>query len=506
MARPGQLEPRFAQRASAGAVSAALHLGFLLLAVFSGDRHDGVHASDTPIAQLRLIEAPNADRREGIELPPVEPTLPTLDIEEPLHARIEPPAAPATDALELEPDVANVVLPHEPPSAVVAVPSVVTPPPIAMSPAERNALAQRLAKLAERLAEPSPAHVEWEQDGKQYSAVLTLERANEGTALDRVVAEISASERGKEMTTRLFLKRIPFSQFTHMVDRWDPMVQFHDDEIVGRVHSNTPFNLAYDARTAPKFLGKVTTAARTFHTESIGRRRDADIFKGGIQTRAGRIHLPETLQPFEWAPREENAHVQEFSDDTSLTFSGDGSYTWQMRGTSISGRVESSPDDPVYLIARPGTTLYVRGIVAGKVLVYSPQRIVVEDSLTYARDPRKDRESPDYLGLVSGKYIEVAPPGVTGPGDLEIDAAIFAGRRFVVTSINHRRMGTLRVYGSLSAGSMSASEPRYATRLEYDSRFEERRPPGFPSTNRFEVAEWDGQWREVSERVADEAY
>jgi len=63
----------------------------------------------------------------------------------------------------------------------------------------------------------------------------------------------------------------------------------------------------------------------------------------------------------------------------------------------------------------------------------------------------------------------------------------------------------LRIYGSLSAGSMSASEPRYAMRLEYDSRFENRRPPGFPSTNRFEVDQWNGKWTEV-ERTAAETY
>jgi hypothetical protein len=153
--------------------------------------------------------------------------------------------------------------------------------------------------------------------------------------------------------------------------------------------------------------------------------------------------------------------------------------------------------------------LSVEGVVAGKVLIYSPHRLVVDGSLTYAHDPRESGESPDYLGLVCDKYIMIAPPSVTGAGDLEINAAMFAGRRFVVSNINFRRVArrsaTLRIYGSLSAGSMSASEPRYAMRLEYDSRFENRRPPGFPSTNRFEVDQWNGEWTEV-ERTAAETY
>ena len=501
MVRRGPIEPEVVQRALAGVVSAALHLSLLGIAVLAGDRHDGAQSGDTSVTQLVLMEAPVADERDGIELPPLVPAAPPLTVSEP-RARIEPPASPPTQTLIVELDAAQRVLTEEAPAPETTLSAPVpTLASFAMTQPQRTALAQRLAKLAERSMKPSPAYVEWEQDGTQYSAVLILERANEGTALDRVVAKVSASDRGREFTTRLFLKRLPFSQFTHMVDRWDPMVQFHDDEIVGRVHSNTAFNLAYDSRTAPRFLGKVTTAARTFHTDSLGRRRDADIFKGGLQTRAGRIRLPDALQPLEWAPADENARIHELAEDTSIRFARDGSYTLGTRGASATAQTHEPTEEPVYLIARPGVTLYVQGVVRGQVLVYSPQRIVVEGSLTYANDPRAYPDSKDYLGLVCDKYIEIAPHRVTGPGDLAIDAAIFAGRRFVVTNINHRRTGTLRIFGSLSAGSMSASEPRYATRLEYDSRFEERRPPGFPSTNRFEVAEWDGEWTEVSQRL-----
>jgi hypothetical protein len=148
----------------------------------------------------------------------------------------------------------------------------------------------------------------------------------------------------------------------------------------------------------------------------------------------------------------------------------------------------------VYFVAAPHVTLSVQGVAAGRILVYSPLRIVIEGNLTYASDPRRDRGSEDFLGLVSDRDVEVAPPGVTGPGDLEIDAAIYAGRRFIVTSIDHPRSATLHIYGSLAAGTLTASEPRYATKIEYDVRFERERPPGFPSTNRYEAANWDGQW------------
>jgi hypothetical protein len=511
MTRPGLFEPRDVQRALAGFVSAALHAGVFFAVITSGDRHDGVYTGETPTTQLILMEAPEADEREGVELTPLEPTAATPQIEQPLLAQLDLPEAAAADAPANKPIAADSTrLDEDPfngaePSQVVHIPATLPIPLV-----EKAALSERLAELAAQAATPSPTTIEWEQDGKQYSAVLILQRANDGTALDRVLAEVSASERGKQFSTRVFLKRLPFSQFTHMVDEWDPMVQFHDDEIIGRVHSNSPFNLMYDSRTAPKFLGKVTTAARTFRTDSTGGRRgEADIFKGGIQTRAARIPLPEALEPFEWAPRDENARIHEFANDTHLKFFADGSYMRLTLGMPAAEHVNEPSDSPLYLIAGDGVTLSVEGVVAGKVLIYSPHRIVIEGSLTYAHDPRDTAESPDYLGLVCDKYITIASPGVTGPGDLEIDAAIFAGRRFVVSNINFRRIArrsaTLRIYGSLSAGSMSASEPRYAMRLEYDSRFENRRPPGFPSTNRFEVDQWNGKWTEV-ERTAAETY
>ena len=52
----------------------------------------------------------------------------------------------------------------------------------------------------------------------------------------------------------------------------------------------------------------------------------------------------------------------------------------------------------------------------------------------------------------------------------------------------------LYIYGSLTAGSITATEPRFSTRIEFDRRLETLRPPGFPVTDRFEVAFWDGPW------------
>src|SRR5690606_27886187 len=125
--------------------------------------------------------------------------------------------------------------------------------------------------------------------------------------------------------------------------------------------------------------------------------------------------------------------------DTRIRFFADGSYTWRGRNAATGEYRNEPSDQPVYFVAVRGVTLYVQGIVSGKVLIYSPEKIVVEGSLTYAHDPRHAADSRDYLGLVCDRYIEIAPPYITGTDDLDIHAAIFAGRRFVVTDIDHAR-------------------------------------------------------------------
>src|SRR5262245_55231536 len=441
-----------------------------------------------------LMEEIEADRGDVEERPLPEPAEPTPPSDAQLDAAIARLASAAADTVI--PEIADYAPPEQPPVPAedyYAIGASVAPEKRAMSEAEKAELTRRLERIAEQSIENSRSEVSWEQDGRQYSAELVREPANDGTTLEHVTARVTTSDRGRYLTTLVNLRRLSFSQFTQMVNFWDPMVQLHDDEIIGRFHSNSQVKLKYDASATPVFLGKVTTSARSFDMEPHGRKRDAEIFRGGKETRAGRIELPDSVQPFEWAPRDEDARIHEFTADAHIRFYPDGSYSWRTRDAPAS--IVNSPSDvPVYFVAAPDVTLYVQGVVGGRVLGYSPSRIVIEGDLLYANDPRGDSDSEDFVGLVSDRYVEVAPPGVTGPGDLEIDAAIYAGRRFIVTRIDHPRSATLRIYGSLAAGTLTATEPRYATKIEYDDRFEAAARPGFPSTNRDEAAAWDGQW------------
>jgi hypothetical protein len=504
----GLLNQRDLQRATAALIVLAAHIALYLVIVNSGGRFDGIHDSSTPITRLILLLSRDAQEKRGAELPVLAPQpnvdssewlkrsvlVPVVKVpsEQPQPSQIVRPIVLTNSAQRASPaptDLAYTDAPHYE-TPVVA---------FDLSEPEKTSLLKKLSRLAEDLIKTPQKQITWREHGRQYAAKLVIVPASHGSDLDRAIAQVSAEDRGRELTTQIKLKRLAFSNYTQMIDTWDPMVQLHDDEIVGRLHINSEFNLMSDRDAAPHFLGKVTTAASSFTTASVGRRSEQDIFREGIETHAGRITLPRDVRPFAWTPQDERTRIRTLRDDTHIEFFKDGSYSLR-DGIGSAQLIREDDDHAVYFIASRGATLYVKGVVAGKVLVYSPQRIIIEGSITYAHDPRGNSSARDYLGLVSDRTVEVARSSTTGDGDLEIDAAIYAGRRFLVTDIyTAREPATLRIFGSVAAGSISATEPRYSTKIEYDTRFEEVRPPGFPSTNRFVVEAWNERWTEPAQ-------
>ena len=386
--------------------------------------------------------------------------------------------------------------PAAPPAPVTSSEQPVPQRRTEIEPTQKDALMQRVLNAVQALGAARQNEVAWYQDGQRYRATLTRDAAS-SMDLDNIRVDILTDDAtGTQRKTQLTMQRLAFSQFTQMVDYWDVNVQLHDDVIVGRFHSNTPFTVADDSSAIPRFSGKVSTAARNLWFSGTSARRRQQMFAGGLETRAGRIELPSELQPFAGGT-DPNAFTQTFSDDTHIMLRGDGTYSWRTRGSEVPQAGTYPQDRPTYFIGESGATLHVAGTVNGKVAAYSPERIVIEGNLIYAQDPRADG-ADDYLGLVSDRNVEIAPPSVTGRGDLTIHAAIFARRRFVVTNIEMKRTATLRIYGSLTVGTISATEPRYATHIEFDSRFDRVRPPGFPATNRYEIASWDAAWSEAT--------
>ena len=364
-------------------------------------------------------------------------------------------------------------------------------------------LARWIVQAAQGLqdANLAQARLSLQHKGRQYTAFLERRPATDEMGVDHVKVEITTEEHGKLLRTLLQLKRLAFSHFTQLVDDWDERDHLHADAIEGRFHSNSEIQVLYDG-VAPRVVGRLTTAAVRVNVRNGGSRVLREIFRGGIETKTPRIALPAAFPPFgEYLG--DSTKVRSFARATRVTFYSDGSYGWQEMGSNASEQ-RQTVSAPHYIVASPGTTIFVRGTVRGTVVVHSPERIVVEGNLVYAHDPPSSPGADDYLGLISSKDVEIAPPKVTGPGDLDIHAAIYAKRRFIVS--DYQAAGgptacpcaaTLSIRGSLTAGSLSPTEPRYATRYAFDRRFEQVRPPGFPVTNRYEVETWDAQWHEA---------
>jgi hypothetical protein len=499
--RGGRLESRVSTRAVAAFLTVGMHAGFLALVALSGGRRDGLHDDDTPVTQLVFVESVVAGGHDGHEWTPRPPPLAApRQVEPPDVETTEPPAPPIVVAVLHDPARERTRVEVEP-LGEVALARIVEPPANVVLPAaEAASLVEHLERVARELATTERTRVTWEQDGRTYDAELVRAPAADDVEPDRVVAEVSAEDQGRQLTTRLMLRRLPFTHFAQFVDRWDPMVEMHDDAIEGRMHINSWFKLLHDAQAQPAFHGRVSTASAGFQLRALGGPRQGGVFREGVETNAGRIALSVQAPLLEQARRDRSAHLHELADDTRITFAADGSYEL-CEGRSAPVRFAARPaGQSVYLVAGRDAAVSVQGVVAGRFLVYSPRRIVVAGNLVYARDPRADRDSGDYLGLVSDRDIVVAPPHVTGPGDLQIHAALYARRRLVVAGFEHPRPATLRIFGSLAAGTLAASEPRYATQIDYDWRFERLRPPGFPSTDRYAAEEWDGTWTVVSER------
>jgi hypothetical protein len=363
---------------------------------------------------------------------------------------------------------------------------------------EKVMITKSVTQLARKLLDTNltNSEISWSQEGKQYTARLLRQPAPDSTGLEQVIAEVMTERDGKRMKTRLSMKRLAFSHFTQLVNFWDPNIRLHDDVIDGRFHSNTEIGLAFSGGVEPRFFGKVTTsAANMTYDSSFGSRRKKEVFQGGVETRTERVLLPRDMPDI--VAGGDPADRRTFTSDTRIIFNPDGSYVW--RAANGSGPLERAEPSqhPRFIVGDKGAKLFVSGTVSGIFTIYSPSDIEIENDLVYDQDPRETVMSRDFVALISGRDIRVASAQVTGVGDLHVHAALFARRRFMIESVANGKPGTLFMLGSLTAGTIMETEPRYATKMDYDKRFEYLRPANFPMTRRYEVDSWDGDWQEA---------
>ena len=379
----------------------------------------------------------------------------------------------------------------------IAEPGLV-PAKMPMSKRHETTLLKNINKLAEKFHK-----MQWSdtsltlQDRKQkFELQIRHQPAKNSTGLDELVFDVTTKKNGKILSTQMRMRRLAFSNFAQLVDYWDPQVAVHNDEFEGRFHTNYAFSISRSKGIGPKFHGKVTTAAVEVKQQGEFPIIDEEaIFIGGIETGVNEIRLPKTFSLFAEQSKLTGDNVHHITGETWITFNKDGSYFWKTTPSSANENFKNMPGEPFFIIGDKRAKIHVKGNVKGKVLVYSADDIIIDDDLRYTHPPDKFPNSDDYLGLVSEKNVEIAHPAITGAGDLHINAAMYAKQWFRVPNLYGSDEATLYIYGSLSAGSLTATEPRYATHIYFDKRLETQRPPNFPMTERYELVDWEKEWK-----------
>lgn len=371
-----------------------------------------------------------------------------------------------------------------------------------ISAANQKRLLKKIEKLCDRLA-PLAAHDSsfvLRDKNQIYNVTLEHIQAKTASDFDRLEIKITTEKYGKTLCTTLRMQRLGFSQFAQFVDYWNPRVMIHDDTFDGRFHTNTDFKISSRQGVHPKFLGRVTTSGYSVQPPGrAGFHSPDSIFIGGVETGIPVIAFPRHLRHL-IAQTTADSLVKVFSEEAWVKFYRQGFFAYRVKSRRNSVEIQQLPAAPFIILGDCRRKLHVEGTLRGKVLVYNTGSIVVDGSITYAKQPEVVRNADDYLGLVSEKNIIIAPPEITGPGDLYIYAALLAKKQFVVSSIYRGGRARLHIYGSLSAGSLAATEPRYATRIRFDKRLERKRPPAFPMTDRYELLDWDEKWELLPEK------
>lgn len=524
-------------------VSLLLHMP--VLALLGEDWWNSPSAPETTLLEMTLQSAAVTAQVSGaaivpeqlpaampaeavVEAPPLPPPLPAT-LPPPLPAPLPIPVPPALPVQHVA-TVNNTVIVHTPvdSAALQFIPQPLPqpllqpspqpfqqpdplalpqpdPPTVNLAANEVAAMHEVMNRLLQQLNEPDLNDQTDPDEGTANIATLdpvtlgllasddveaSFNQATGLTGLAQVDVAITRQIDGQPHQMRIRLQERALSHYAKFVNRWDSDVTLGDDRVDGRFHANSEVNFESFANPRSQFNGEVTIARRQALTRRV---RESSMFAAGVRTGTGRIALPQTAFPSFWL--ESGAEVLTLNTDTRLDFQGAAGVVWTDINNGEQGRV-LVPEAGLIIAGTGRARFEVSGDIAGRVLVYSPQRQMITGNLEYV-DASED--SGDYLALISDGSIEVASATVTGPGDLRINAALFARDRFSVRRFSDRHQGVLYVYGSLVAGSVSATEPRYSTHIVYDPRFEHNRPPAFPGTGLYDVLDWEQHWIAVSD-------
>ena len=344
-------------------------------------------------------------------------------------------------------------------------------------------LDRRFASWTGRFAPgAAESRVAWKQNGQAYAAVFHQQPSGDPMGVEHVVVDVTTTQGGKKLSTQMTMTRLSFSNFAQFVDRWDPEVRIHDDEIDGRFHSNSEIRPALDRQ-------RVTRVSRQGHARGPRHRyRRLDVAlesppglprrrRDGRSPDRAAVALPRLLER-RGDRRRERAAVRARGADHLLRRRHLRVELSARRRGRGAPHAHGARALPARARRRDATDQRPRPRQGARLHAGADRD---RERLTLRARARDAPDADDYVGLVAEKTVEIAEPEVTGLGDLHVDASIYALRQFAVREFRSRPSGTLTIFGSLTAGSLTATEPRYATKIEFDPRLTNARSAELPT-------------------------
>jgi hypothetical protein len=196
------------------------------------------------------------------------------------------------------------------------------------------------------------------------------------------------------------------------------------------------------------------------------------------------------------------------------TFSGAGDVYLNFKGDSIKFHQGANPDSTAYLptwcpnkaivLTSSTGTLHVQGTVKGQFTVGSIDstsssrgKVIIDNDVRYATDPRVDPSSTDMLGIVAYNSITVADNHVSaGTSNFTVMASLFSYSNTVqIQNLSTRPIGILTTLGGWTVQDLAATTDASIThglsvRIVYDDRLRVRSPPFYPTTKTYEILAW----------------
>lgn len=335
-----------------------------------------------------------------------------------------------------------------------------------------------------------------------YHVMVDPEDGNDSTGSGPWIYGITSVGRsafGGERTVRQTVQIDPLDYgdwlyfFDHM-SSW-----FHNDRVVGRVYVNHEPWIAKSS-WGPIFLKRLDTAAGVMKIRGHGNTSDPAIIESNAHFYEGyNLHAPEIELPTGTGEIKAVAQLADGFANGNGVFNGNADF--QLAGKEVMVRSANRfgdqnwygpfalPDPPCIHVSG---NVEVSGVLDGQLCVGATGFIRVPGDLVYHEDPRLVPESDDKLGLVSrGAFVIGVKPG---GGDHFVQARILSMAKWLTERQNDPRQGFWRFFGSLTARTVGATEPRLDTDAEHDLR---EPPMGFPGTGLYDKEECGKSWVEL---------